>query len=61
MVSEVAALHEIKHEIESFSVLESIVHVDNKRGIQGGQQFLLIDDTLDTFLRQDSSIKGQLH
>ena len=61
VVSEITSVQQVHHQVQTLSVLESIVHVDEKRVVELSQDLALIHDRLDTPLRENSRFAHLLH
>ena len=61
VVTQVATREVVHDEVKIFSILEGVVHVDDERILQLGQDLALVDDRLDTALGDDSCLAHLLH
>ena len=56
MVTEVATRQIVHHKVQVLSVLERIIHVNDEDILKLGEDLALVDDGLDTALRDDSGL-----
>ena len=61
VVTEVATRQIVHHKVQVLSVLERIIHVNDEDILKLGEDLALVDDGLDTALRDDSSLWHLLH
>ena len=61
VISQVASCQQVHHQVQSFSILESIIHIDNERMLQPTQQFSFIHHRMDTFFTNDFCFEHLFH
>ena len=61
MVPQVTARQQIHDQVQSFPVLEGVVHVNDKGVFQPGEEFSFIHDGVDAFFADDFGFKHFLH
>jgi hypothetical protein len=61
MVSQITSLHQVDHQVNVVSILESVVHIDQERMVELRQKFLLIHNRVDTPLTNDTGFSHLFH
>ena len=61
MVAEVATWQVVHDQVEILSILKRVVHIDDEGVLELRQNLPLVDDRLDTALRDDSGFAHFLH
>jgi len=61
MVSKVASSHQINDKIEIFAVLKGVIHIDEEWVVEGAEEFLFVDDGVDTSFGDDTCFQHFLH
>ena len=61
MVSKVSTCQKIHDQIQSLSVLESVVHVDNKRMFESAEQLTFVHHRVYTFLADNFCLEHLFH
>jgi len=61
VISEVSTVQHVHHQVQVFTILECVVHIDDERVVELSENLSFIHDGLDTAFGDDASLRHLLH